>query len=1734
MRTRRRSRHGIVILIILSLLVMIALVALTFAIVAADYNRTAKIIARQKVTGDEPQVELDTAMYQLLRDTRLRSALWGHSLLLDLYGSDGVTGEIIGGITLEGATGQQFLRFNVQNDNPARSPFGRTLNSIPGYYNGQVLTMLDGPARGKSTRIVQYTPSDAGNPNTFLRVEAFDSDLANPVLPNQNDRFLINGRPFNGTGAGYFAQSSGGSGNLDRTYTLTDSGGMNYPAPVALLPHFRAYVSAATFADNVEQGGSDESYDAVDFQNMFLTKHPANATASNNITPSFHRPDLIAYWVNYFQNQSPSPWSDPVFQRALLAKACMRPLPVSMGGHHLNFTGSNAGFTLSTYRYPPGHAAWDDLAPADGIPDLDSNSDGIPDAWDTNDDGVLDTWDVDSDGDGIRDAVWVDLGLPLKTSPDGRMYKPLFAFRVEDLDGKFNLNAHGNLAQLDPPNQVGGPYTMNPSYGAPPLAYFAGGHGVTQLPSATATVPMPRGMGFGPAGVYMGHLFQANAAEYGNILASRYGQDMMNNVPGPGIAGVDDFLSIVKGIGRPANYATSLFTDSGWGSPPDVWDRETVGLDYAGQPIISYYNAAPTQTIDEPYEINLLGDGSEDTGVGDQPYTLAELERLLRFYDHDGGKLPQRLLALASNAFASAANRRRFTTQSMHVPAPNAVAPPELRDGSVDGVQSALQGVLSNSTVANVTIADLLIARLLAGGVPASSIPGQVALMLPFEMQHGQLFDLNRHFGNGVDENVPNDPDAAVDNPSEQAVGELTWPNTGTNFDGRPFDHRNDDPRLGLPGNPVRIRQIYARHLYCLLMLLKPDGVDIDFDGNPGNNSAQETARGLAQWAINVVDFRDVDSIMSAFEYDLTPFDGWSVDDVVGTSTSPSPDDGSPGRGLVWGCERPELLITESLAVHDRRTQDLDNEQPDNNEQPATVTDPTNPDDDFDQRLRPRGSFFVELYNPWTGVSKRPSELYEGASGGVQLDRRAPPGPSSPIGAPVWRLRIVQGDTALSRDPDQLDPTAADYLPPADIERTVYFTGDPGPSIPAPGANHVNFYRDEATISAISPLRPGHYAVVGSEGMARGGGAFGSFETMFGRITGWVEDGTAALLGYDDTRRLQLRPDPNPNVHQVRMLSNQAATAEPVPADIRPAIAIPIGEPRNLSITEPLNGYAAMGPGGEIWNPAAADGEGAYEPPIDEPLDKGRAGFEPLLQDGTEGAASNFRTVHLQRLADPTLPFDAAANPYITIDTKPIDVTAFNGVADDDDDPDVTGGRINFASLQRGESDTTVLAPNVGYVRNLWRHEGPRPIPAADDAPEPGAPVNHHFPYVLEHTLGFLSTKYGPAYDSTNSPGPGYEGSPYSSGQGGPLGPDRGMDQPFPWLTFNNRPFVSPLELLIVPKSRPSRLLFEYSFGPTAPLTPPPANGPYTQQMGTFNHLLNFLQNDNADAARLYRLFDYVETPSPFVGTERWYNPAVFGGAPVNAGADTFRPPYNRLSRFRDPGRLNLNTVFDEETWNGLIAAFQAMHPNRNGGVSWWDKLQRSRRGHFSGPGIASPAIDFPSEFSNPFRAADAGDLWPIDSQRPPPTGTGQANVRDGVQAGLMRSDPDLAGDLLFRNILGQSPSQFHAQNPQRNPYFAYQGLSRLANMVTTHSNVFAVWITVGYFEVEPIATTAPHYDPLIHADGYQLGQEVGLDRGTVKRHRMFFIIDRSVPVAFEPGENHNVDRAVLLRRFIE
>ena len=127
-------------------------------------------------------------------------------------------------------------------------------------------------------------------------------------------------------------------------------------------------------------------------------------------------------------------------------------------------------------------------------------------------------------------------------------------------------------------------------------------------------------------------------------------------------------------------------------------------------------------------------------------------------------------------------------------------------------------------------------------------------------------------------------------------------------------------------------------------------------------------------------------------------------------------------RGVVWGAERPESLITETLAFHDRRTENLisaDSQgghgevQRNPSGQPSKATGSNNyPDTDLDQGLRPQGSAFVELYNPWSEQGQYPAELYSrlDASTGYKYNSAAPA-----VGVDLGRLSNLAWDETKKR-----------------------------------------------------------------------------------------------------------------------------------------------------------------------------------------------------------------------------------------------------------------------------------------------------------------------------------------------------------------------------------------------------------------------------------------------------------------------------------------------------------------------------------------------------------------------------------------------------------------------------------------------------------------------------------------------------------------------------------------------
>src|SRR5262249_144785 len=137
-----------------------------------------------------------------------------------------------------------------------------------------------------------------------------------------------------------------------------------------------------------------------------------------------------------------------------------------------------------------------------------------------------------------------------------------------------------------------------------------------------------------------------------------------------------------------------------------------------------------------------------------------------------------------------------------------------------------------------------------------------------------------------------------------------------------------------------------------------------------------------------------------------------------------------------------------------------------------------------------------------------------------------------------------------------------------------------------------------------------------------------------------------------------------------------------------------------------------------------------------------------------------------------------------------------------------------------------------------------------------------------------------------------------------------------------------------------------------------------------------------------------------------------------------------------------------------------------------------------------------PGPDDRPFRGLAAGPTPAGDAQYP-----GGLGLDDTLFAADRAAGADDPGKRLFQ--LGDPPGH---------PYRRDQLLTKIYNQVTTRSHVFAVWLTVGFFEVTDAA-----------ARPVKLGAEVGRAENRHVRHRLFAVVDRSVLVR-NPGPQPRFD----------
>ena len=510
--------------------------------------------------------------------------------------------------------------------------------------------------------------------------------------------------------------------------------------------------------------------------------------------------------------------------------------------------------------------------------------------------GILAKLACDNDNDGFVDGIWITgtTGfLPSRPSPLGGRLDYEVSYLVLDLDSRINVNAHGSLT---------------------PVLTGASDWPATIAGQTVSDVPV--GLGYGPADVDSSRIVSTGTATKGvpgypgnwsNVVlggtSTSGSSSQRRNTPALG-ARVDGRYGVdADGNQRPGTPGCNLPAPARWSldgrSPSDLKVRLKAFLSAtsSGVPQLVYYtpDTSISDTVESPYDLRLDADGPRLSQLvqpagkkgfpGDNPFTLGELERILRPFDADASTLPPRLAALLDDQ--SERSRLVVTTDSWDTTA--------MCGDAMTKVTSYLRK-FPDPTAA----------------YAAASTADVYDVMSP-DVSAGLRFDVNRP---------------------------LEYPTI---------------PPASIPTVKAR----YCRHLFSLLVAL-----------------GQPATKQTAQWVANVCDFRDTDSTMTRFDFDTTPENGWAP--VAGD--------------VVFGAERPEVVITESLAWND---------------------------------ITARSSgLAVVLYHPWDAqiITKSgtthtevldPDLAVNPASKPNTLDLAKKAGTSDA----VWRLRVTDGGTTLSTIP---------------------------------------------------------------------------------------------------------------------------------------------------------------------------------------------------------------------------------------------------------------------------------------------------------------------------------------------------------------------------------------------------------------------------------------------------------------------------------------------------------------------------------------------------------------------------------------------------------------------------------------------------------------------------------------------------------------------------------------------
>jgi hypothetical protein len=138
--------------------------------------------------------------------------------------------------------------------------------------------------------------------------------------------------------------------------------------------------------------------------------------------------------------------------------------------------------------------------------------------------------------------------------------------------------------------------------------------------------------------------------------------------------------------------------------------------------------------------------------------------------------------------------------------------------------------------------------------------------------------------------------------------------------------------------------------------------------------------------------------------------------------------------------------------------------------------------------------------------------------------------------------------------------------------------------------------------------------------------------------------------------------------------------------------------------------------------------------------------------------------------------------------------------------------------------------------------------------------------------------------------------------------------------------------------------------------------------------------------------------------------------------------------------------------------------------------------------------------------------------------------------------DPDTTGpappiDVDF-HLGGNAPTAGAAGEPppavadhRQHPAFRTEWLQKVLNLTTVRSHQYAVWVTVGYFEVTQVGNPQLANDPANYQGAID---RLGPELANQPRSRAFLILDRTRARGFDPRDPEDYRRLIIHRRRIQ